>query len=132
MNNKYIIKKYPKFEKEFKKLSRKCPSLDDDFDKFQKVLQIDLKRGQQYLSQSRYHQIPNLGHDVIFPVFKLKKFRCASIKKGNRSPFRFIFILSREHNIIYFTECYFKGKKENHDSDRIVDICKNYEYYFEL
>ena len=130
MTTKYIIKKYPKFQKEFKKLSKKCPSLEEDFEKFIKVLNADLTRGEQYLSQSRYHQIPNLGNDVIFPVFKLKKFRCKSIKKGNRSPFRFIFILSREHKLVYFTECYFKGNKENHNPKRIIKICKDYEHYF--
>ena len=36
------------------------------------------------------------------------------------------------HEGIYFTECYFKGHKENHDSNRIIHICKNYENYFEL
>ena len=110
MTEKYKIKTYPKFDKEFNKLIKKCPSLEEDFKRLKNVLLLDLSTGDYYLPDDRYHQIQRL--DVKFPVFKIKKFRCKTIPKGNRSGFRFIFVLSRKHNIIYFTECYHKNKKK--------------------
>ena len=130
MTTDYTIKTYPKFDREFKKLTNKCPSLEKDFERLKKVLLLDLKRGNHRLTQDRYIQIPGLGSKVKFPVFKIKKFRCKSIREGNRSGFRFIFILSRKDKIIYFTECYYKSKKEIENKNRIRNICKNYEKYF--
>lgn len=130
MKTDYTIKTYPKFDKELKKLTKKCPTLKQDFERLKKVLLLDLKRGDHRLTQDRYHQIPRLGQKVNFPVFKIKKFRCKSIPEGNRSPFRFIFILSRKHRVIYFTECYYKSKNEIENKKRIQDICSNYEQYF--
>jgi len=109
---------------------KKCPSLEKDFERLKKVLLLDLKRGNHRLTQDRYNQIPGLGPKVTFPVFKIKKFRCKSIKEGNRSPFRFIFILSRKHNLIYFTECYYKSKHEIENKKRIQNVCANHEKYF--
>lgn len=132
MTTEYTIKTYPKFDKELEKLSDKCSSLNDDFERLKKVLLKDLERGNHRLTQDRYLQIPGLGKSVVFPVFKVKKFRCKTIPKGNRSKFRFIFILSRKHNIIYFVECYYKSKKEVENRKRIQKICSNYGYYFDL
>ena len=130
MKTKYTIKTYPKFDKEFKKLSKKCPSLENDFKRLKNVLLLDLKRGHHRLTQERYKQIPGLGSKVKFPVFKIRKFRCKSIKQGNQSSFRFIFILSRKHKLIYFTECYYKSQNEIENKKRIQHICANYEKYF--
>lgn len=132
MTINYDIKNYPKFEKEFEKLKKQCTSLEKDFERLCKVIQVDLTKKNHRLTQRRYKQIPNLGKNVKFPVFKVKKFRCENIKKGNHSPFRFIFILDRKHKIIYFTECYHKNKKDNQNNARIQEICMNYEYYFDL
>lgn len=128
MTENYEIKTHPKFDKEFDKLTKKCPSLEEDFNRLKKVLLFHLKDGDHYLPTDQYHQIQRLN--VKFPVFKIKKFRCKSIPKGNRSGFRFIFILIRKYNLIYFTECYFKGKKEIENRTRIKEICLNYEKYF--
>ena len=130
MVTEYTIKTYPKFDKEFKKLSKKCPSLENDFERLKNVLLFDLKRGNHRLTQERYKQIPGLGPKVKFPVFKIRNFRCKDIPEGNKSKFRFIFILSRKHNIIYFTECYYKSQKEIENKKRIQNICSNYEIYF--
>lgn len=130
MMGKYQIKTHPKFDKELNKLTEKCPSLKSDFERLKKVLLLDLERGNHRLTQDTYLQIPGLGHKVKFPVFKIKKFRCKDIPKGNRSGFRFIFILSRKHNVIYFTQCYFKGKNEMENRNRIIDVCVNFENYF--
>lgn len=128
MTVKYTIKTSARFDKEFNKLIRKCPSLEEDFGRLKNVILLNLSTGDHYLPDDLYHQIPGL--DVKFPVFKIKKFRCKAIPKGNRSGFRFIFILSRKHNVIYFTECYHKNKKELEDKNRIRKICSNPEKYF--
>lgn len=130
MTTEYTIKTYPKFDKELKKLAKKCSTLEEDFERLKKVLLLDLERGDHRLTQDRYLQIPGLGSQVKFPVFKIKKFRCKSIPEGNRSKFRFIFILSRKHKIIYFTEVYYKSKHEVENRQRIQQICSNYEIYF--
>ena len=106
MTSDYTVKTGPQFDKEFKKLSSRCPSLPSDFDRLKTALLVDLKRNPRL--QGKYLQIPRLGQNVKFPVFKIKKFRCKAIPKGNRSGFRFIFILSRKHKLVYFTECYYK------------------------
>lgn len=128
MTVKYTIKTHPRFDKEFNKLIRKCPSLEKDFERLKNVILLNLSTGDHYLPDDLYHQIPGL--EVKFPVFKIKKFRCKAIPRGNRSGFRFIFILSRKHNVIYFTECYHKNKKELEDKNRIRKICSNSEKYF--
>lgn len=128
---KYQIKTHPKFDKELNKLKEKCPSLETDFERLKKVLLLDLERGNHRLTQDRYLQIPGLGHKVKFPVFKIKKFRCKEIPKGNRSGFRFIFILSCKYNTIYFTQCYFKRKNEMENRKRIIDVCVNFEDFFD-
>ena len=125
MMKTYKIKKHPKFEKEFKKLAKKCPTLKDDFNKFINVLLDDLDRNNHMLTHKRYKQLQ--GYKAKTPVFKLKQFRCESIKKGNRSPFRFIFILDREYSIIFFVECYFKGKHESENKERIRHVFLNYD-----
>lgn len=100
------------------------------FWKVKKSFTFGFTKNQHRLTQDRYFQILRLGSKVHFPVFKIKKFCCKSIPAGNRSPFRFIFILCRKHKIIYFTECYYKSQNEVEDKNRIQDICLNYEYYF--
>ena len=45
MTKNYKIKTHPKFDKEFKKLIKKCPSLDEDFKRLKNVLLFDLKSG---------------------------------------------------------------------------------------
>ena len=128
MKEEYTIKTYPKFDREFNKLIKKCPSLEKDFERLTNVLLLHLTTGDNYLPDDHYHQIQRL--DVKFPVFKIKKFRCKAIPKGNRSGFRFIFILSRKHNLIYFTECYYKSKHEIENKKRIQNVCANHEKYF--
>ena len=58
MMTDYTIKTYPKFDKELKKLTKKCPTLKEDFERLKKVLLFDLERGNHRLTQDRYLQIP--------------------------------------------------------------------------
>ena len=134
MTTEYTILTHKKFDKEFEKLKSECDSLDEDFFRLKNTILFDLERGNHRLTYDRYKQISGLGPKVKFPVFKVKKFRCKSIPKGNRSGFRFIFILSRKHKVIYFTEVYHKKHNKNRleDTNRIRRVCSDIEYYFEL
>lgn len=73
MTNEYTIKTYPKFDKELKKLTKKCFTLEKDFERLKKVLLLDFKRGNHGLTQDRYLQILGWGSKVKFPIFKIKK-----------------------------------------------------------
>lgn len=44
MKTEYTIKTYPKFDKELKKLTKKCSTLEEDFERLKKVLLLDLER----------------------------------------------------------------------------------------
>lgn len=134
MTTEYTILTHKKFDKEFEKLKSECDTLDKDFKRLKRTILFDLERGNHRLTHDRYKQIPGLGPKVKFPVFKVRKFRCKGIHKGNRSGFRFIFILSRKHNIIYFTEIYHKKHNKNRleNKDRIRKVCGDYEHYFGL
>ena len=50
MKTEYTIKTYPKFDKELKKLTKKCSTLKDDFERLKKVLLLDLERGNHRLT----------------------------------------------------------------------------------
>lgn len=128
MTENYKIKTHPKFDKEMSKLAKKCSSIEEDFERLKTVLLFHLRTGDHYLPDDSYLQIQRLN--VKFPVFKIKKFRCKEIPKGNRSGFRFIFILSRKHHVVYFTECYFKRSNKVENRTRIKDVCSNPEIYF--
>ena len=50
----YTIKTYPKFNKEFKKLTKKCPSIEENNKRLKKkVLLPNLKRGDHKLTHNR-------------------------------------------------------------------------------
>ena len=73
------------------------------------------------LPKRNYKQIPGLGSKVPLPVFKIKKFRCKKIPKGNRSGFRVIFIYHEEESLLYFTQFYYKkNDKSMEDRERIL------------
>ena len=70
MTTEYTIKTYPKFDKELKKLTKKCSTLEGEFERLKKVLLLDLKRGNHRLTQDRYIQIPGLGSKVKFQFLR--------------------------------------------------------------
>ena len=79
-------------------VSKKCDTLEEDFNKFIKVILNDLNTDDKRLTHKRYKQLQGYK-DAPAPIFKLKYFRCKGMHKGNRFPFRFIFILDRKHDI---------------------------------
>ena len=120
---KIIYKTIHEFEKDFKKLSKKFSSLEDDL-KVAKRDAIEL------------HYIYNINNQSVFPIphfcseelliCKLKKFSCKSLKgRGCKSGIRIIYAYSANSKTVKFIEIYFKGKKENENGDRIKNYLKN-------
>lgn len=105
------------FSREFKKLCKKYPTLEKDFQTFIKA---------SLLVNPREHiLIEWLWNGIKWEVYKAKKFRCQSISKNsNQSGIRVIYrYLEDENKIelaeIAFVEIYFKWDKENEDRARI-------------
>lgn len=65
-------------------------------------------------------RISDLGEKVQIPVYKVKSFRCASLKgKGSRSGIRLIYAFIEDACSVVFIEIYHKNRKENEDKARI-------------
>ena len=97
------------FEKEFKRLGKKYKTLNDDFEKFKKVL-LTTPTG--------------IGKNFVIihtlPSVKIIKARMACRALRNRS-LRIIYTFFEQNQRIEFIEIYFKGEKENEDRGRIKD-----------
>ncbi len=102
------------FKKDFEKLLKKYPSLEEDLNILRQFL----------------HKHPRGFPPIIFPIgdlgiktkiFKVKKFRCRSLKgSGSNSGIRVTYALFEEEKKIEFIEIYFKGKQSNHNRERIL------------
>ncbi len=104
------------FEKDLKKLMKKYASLEKDMDLFVKVLRV--VRENEIRGTVR---IANLGENYkAYPVFKVKSFRCASLRgQGSKSGIRVIYYDNVHDDIITLLQIYHKSTTENHDEKRI-------------
>ncbi len=110
------------FEKEFKKLSRKYPSLKDDLDTF--LLTLELDPIWESILSNHIVKISWLWEDIKWDFYKVRKFVCKSIAwNSSNSWIRIIYKYSNENSIelfdIEFIEIYHKNQKSNHDIERI-------------
>ena len=106
------------FKKDFEKLLKKYPSLKEDLNLLKQFLSKH-PRG----FPSRVFPISDLG--IKTDIFKVKKFRCRSLKgSGSNSGIRIIYALFEEKQKIEFIEIYFKGRQSNHDKERILKYYK--------
>lgn len=111
------FKKAPEFEKDFKKLSKKFRSLENDLIEFKKVLSVSP------LGIGKHFNIITKT-DSIYIV--KARFFCKSLKKKSlRASYAYV----EDHQIlemigIEFIEIYFKGNKENEDKERIKKYLK--------
>ncbi|MDO8436278.1 MAG: hypothetical protein Q7S82_02755 [bacterium] len=98
------------FEKEFKRLSKKYKTLDDDFEKFKKIL-IAAPTG--------------VGKNFVIihstEVITIVKARMACRALRDRS-LRVIYAYRESIKTIDFIELYFKGEQANEDRDRIKNF----------
>ncbi len=106
------------FQKDFKRLSKKFRSLDEDLIEFKKVLnEAPLGIGKHF------NIITKTGYAYIIKA----RFFCKSLRKKD---LRVIYAYIENHQIIGmvgidFIEMYFKGEKENEDRERIKDYLKS-------
>jgi len=105
------------FNRDFKKLTKKYTSLDEDL---KTCIKIQLKLFHKLnIDNNGIFQISGLGFEQP-KIFKIKKFACKSLKgTGNRSGIRIIYAYFEDINKIEFIEIYHKNKKELEDKKRI-------------
>jgi len=118
MTIEYDFDYHPLFKKECKSIFKQCPNFKSDFERFKKVINADLNINKHKLPK-KYIQIPKRGHGIPFPVFKYRYFYC---KDGDGSNLRFIFLLNRTEQLVYFIEVYKKNKKDNLSYKRIENL----------
>ena len=105
----------PEFEKEFKRLFKKYRTLDDDFEKFKKVLKSwPIGVGKNF----------TIVHST--ETVKIIKARMACRALNDRS-LRIIYAYVEQEKRIEFIEIYYKGAKENEDRERIKEYLKNHQ-----
>lgn len=119
-----LFNETPSFEKDFKRLLKKYPSLEDDLMRFKKALETD---GENLTGLVR---IP-LGSRISAPFFKARKFRCKSLNSGAMSGIRVILCWQRQSTEVKvtFIEIYYKGQQENHDESKIIIFSKENDLY---
>ena len=106
------------FQRDFKQLLKKYPSLDNDF--------LDVKNALEVcpiLPQTE--RINNLGKDITLPIYKMKKVFCRSLQSNSK--LRIIHIYDdtkKEIQFIQFLEIYTKSEKEIEDRTRIDKYAK--------
>lgn len=108
----------PEFEKDFKRLSKKFRTLEEDFKTFINTqLNLFHKKG---IDNKGVVLISGIG--IPNPkIYKARKFTCRSLKgRGVDSGIRVIYAYWEEEDKLEFIEIYFKGDKENEDRDRIL------------
>ena len=116
-------KKTEEFLRDFKKLLKNFPSLDDDLE-INKKYRIELFHTKNIDSRSIF-KIQGIGNISELQFFKVKKFQCKSLKgRGAKSGIRVIYAYFLSKQEIVFLEIYFKANQENENKQRIVDFIK--------
>lgn len=110
---KISFNKLPEFLKEFKQLSKKYKSLSDDLQEFCKVISIIPCGNKKHFN--------TITQTETFYIIKARLF-CRYLKG---SSLRIVYSYSKKKQKIEFIEIYFKGNKENEDSNRIKEYLKN-------
>lgn len=111
------------FDKEFKKLSKKYISLENDFNDFVDVLEEAISDDfnsflQMWIIWVRISNLWEIPNNII-PV-KVRKFVCVSIAwNSKKSWIRIIYFYDESNNYVIFLEIYTKNSKDNHDIERI-------------
>jgi len=109
------------FDHDMKKLGKDFRSLEEDLENFKIALSVRIPAGLPGIVR-----IANPGIDVSDPIFKVRKFRCQSLKgRGSNSGLRVIYAFDPATGSITFIEIYFKGKQENENRKRILRFMKS-------
>lgn len=112
------IDRLPEFERDFKKLSKRFRTLQEDLKIFVDT-QLNLFHKQGIDNKG---VLPISGLGIPNPkIYKAKKFACRSLKgRGVDSGIRVVYAYWEENDKLEFIEIYFKGDKESEDKDRIL------------
>lgn len=112
------IRKLTEFKKDFKKLTKRFKTLDDDIETFINIqLKLTHKLG---VDNKGVVHISGLGIEIP-KIYKAKKFACKALKgRGGMSGIRIIYAYYEKEDIIEFIEIYYKGDKANEDKQRII------------
>ncbi|MCD6412730.1 MAG: hypothetical protein J7L54_01095 [Elusimicrobia bacterium] len=112
------IRELSEFRKEFKKLSKKFPTLREDLETFIHT-QLNLYH-KLHIDNRGVMPISDLGIEKP-RIYKAKKFACKSLKgKGVHSGIRIIYGYYENEDIVEFIEIYYKGDKKNENRKRIL------------
>ena len=112
------ISQLPEFERDFKKLSKKFKTLEEDFENF-KNTQLNLYHKLR-IDNKGIFSISDLGINTP-RIYKAKKFACRSLKsRGVGSGIRVIYAHFEDQDKVEFIEIYFKGDKDTEDRERIL------------
>jgi hypothetical protein len=115
------------FEKDFKKLQKKYPSLQKDFQDFKDFLRL-YPTG---IGTGDIVRISWLGEEIHIPIYKVRSFRCFSIaKNSNKSGIRITYAydtINETIEFIEFIEIYHKSSQENESRVRIIECYKDRE-----
>ncbi len=118
--NEIKIEWLPDFERDFKKLAKKFPTLEEDLQTFIKYpLKLFHLMG---LDNNGIKHISGLG--IIEPkIYKVRKFASKSLKgEGNQSGIRIIYAYFGDENRIELIEIYFKSNQTTENKERIKKI----------
>ena len=109
------FKELLEFKKEFKQLFKKHRTLNEDVEKFKKILiMAPTGIGKNFII---LHSSQNI---------KIVKAHLACRALKNNHLLRVIYSYLKEEKRIEFIELYFKGNKENEDRERIKEYLKNF------
>ncbi len=112
------------FQKDFKKLLKKFPTLKEDFQS-NKQFRIELFHSQNIDSHSIF-KIERVNNLKEYTFFKVKKFQCKSLKgKGANSGIRLIYAYLPTTQTIIFIEIYFKADQKKENPERIKSFINN-------
>lgn len=96
------------FDREFRKLIKKYPSLKKDFSLFQKFLEQEPTG----LGIGDIERINGLGEEIVLPIYKVRKFACKSLAQNrSQSGIRIIYAYDATTDtveFIEFVEIYYK------------------------
>ncbi|WP_299983239.1 hypothetical protein [Desulfobacula sp.] len=112
------VRRFPEFDKDFKKLAKRFKTLNDDIETFiNKQLKLAHKLG---VDNKGVFHISELGIEIS-KIYKAKKFACKALKgRGAMSGIRIIYAYYENEDVMEFIEIYFKGDKANEDKKRII------------
>ena len=107
------ISQTDEFKKDFKRLSKKYPTLEKDFEILTSAIRAEPKGD----GTKHWNLIKSIDEKHILKV----RMMCRSVR---RADFRVIYMFDGENFELLFIEMYFKGDKENNDKSRIDAIVK--------